>query len=245
MILQAHNLAFDYGAAFGLKALHLSITPHSLTAIMGLNGSGKSTLLGLLSGFLKPQSGEVILNDRSLSQYSAISLAQQISVVPQDFPTLFPYSVEEFVMMGTYPWKTTFFDSATDRQNVQTILAELDLTHFAKRKINTLSGGERQRTLLARALAQNTPLLLLDEPLNHLDIKHQLLFLKKLKTLCQTHRKTIIAVMHGLQEVQKHFDGVIFLKSGQLVFAGPVAQGFAPTILENVFETASADLNLR
>lgn len=244
MILQTHNLCFDYNTTFRLDGLNLHITANSLTAIMGLNGSGKSTLISLLSGFLKPQSGEVLLKDRPLSHHSSIALAQQISVVPQDFPTLFPYSVEEFVMMGTYPWKTTFFDSITDQKNVQTILTELELSDFAKRKINTLSGGERQRVLLARALAQNTPLLLLDEPLNHLDIKHQLVFLKKLKALCQTHSKTIIAVMHDLNAVQKHFDNIVFLKNGQLVFAGVIAQGFTPNILENVFETTFADLSL-
>jgi len=244
MSFTVNNLSFAYDAAFGLQNITLAIKPQRMTAIMGLNGSGKSTLIGLLSGFIKPHSGEIHLHNQPLAKHSPLQLAQHISVVPQDFPTLFPYSVEEFVLMGTYPWKTTFFDSALEIQKVKGILLELELDTLSQRKINTLSGGERQRALLARALAQHTPILLLDEPLNHLDIKHQLIFLKRLKNLCVQQNKTIIAVMHNLKDVQKHFDQLILLKLGHLLFSGETAAGLQPHIVENVFETSFADLNL-
>lgn len=237
MILEAKDVSFAFSnQGFALKSISLQITEHSLTAIMGLNGSGKSTLLNILSGLILPTHGQVFLNNKPITDFTHLHLAQTLSVVPQDFPTVFPYTVFEFVMMGLYPWKTNFYDSSTDEKFIFSILEDMQLESFCHRQLNTLSGGERQRVLLARALAQKTPLILLDEPLNHLDIKHKYLFLKKLKSLSREHKKTVIAVMHDLNEVNKTFDSVIFLKSGNLHSHNPTRNLDASQILTSVFD---------
>lgn len=202
---------------------------------MGLNGSGKTTLLKLLSGFLSPQSGNITLEEKSLTKYTPKFLAQQLSFVPQDFPTNFPYTVFEFVLMGRYPWQKGLFTNRRDQFLTDEILEQLGLSLFQHRILSELSGGERQRVLMARALNQKTKILLLDEPLNHLDIKNKKFVLDLLD---QQHQigKTIIAVMHDFDHVQKHFDHVILLKNGKLAFSGPPEEAFVPERIETVFE---------
>ncbi len=244
MILQTQNLSFAYSAGPAvLKNITLGLRAGALTAVLGLNGCGKTTLLKLLSGYFKPTAGSVLWQGGSLRDFSAIQLARQISFVPQDFPTDFPFLVQEFVMMGLFPWKKTFFDSAEDIQKIESILARLELTTFARRPVNQLSGGERQRVLLARALAQQTNLILLDEPLNHLDIKHRVAMLKLLRNLCHEHDKTIVAVMHNLDEVLRHFDDVVLLKQGETLFAGN-KNDLSRSLLQKTFDLGDEDLAL-
>jgi iron complex transport system ATP-binding protein len=156
--------------------------------------------------------------------------------VPQDFLTEFPFTVEEFVRMGRYAWQSGFFAVETNFERTHAVLSRLKLADLKTRLIATLSGGERQRALLARALTQDTPTLLLDEPLNHLDVKQRAFFLKILKEENEIHGRTIIAVMHDLEEVRQHFTHVLFLKDGRVEYFGAIAEAFEIERLNRVFD---------
>lgn len=242
MSLTTQNLSFAIKGTPLVQDVSIQITPGKLTAIMGLNGSGKTTLMRLLSGFNSPTAGNITLGGKDLASLSRLEIAQNITVVPQDFPTTFPFTVFEFVAMGLYPWKTTLFESANEQERVTQVLRRLDLTEFTERTLSQLSGGERQRVLLARALVQDTPILFLDEPLNHLDVKNRAFLLKLLREEKQNHGKTIVAIMHNLKEVYDHFEEVILLKGGQVCQTGPCADVFQAPILSNAFDTAPEDL---
>jgi len=233
-MLKAHHLSYHL-PSFSLSDISVGIPHNKKTAIMGLNGSGKTTLLKLFSGFFSPHSGEITLEEKSLTRYTPKLLAQKLSFVPQDFPTNFPYAVFEFVLMGRYPWQKGWFTNRCDKLLTCEILEQLDLTPFQNRILSELSGGERQRVLMARALNQKTQTLLLDEPLNHLDIKNKR-FLLNLLDEQNRIGKTVISVIHDFDHVQNHFDHVILLKDGKLAFCGPPEDAFVPKWMEIVFE---------
>lgn len=236
-MIEAINVS--YAAPNGKPLLHditVTIPRGSRTAIMGLNGAGKTTLLKIMSRYLRPNTGQLLIAGRMAKDYSSRKLARELAHVPQDFPTEFPFTVEEFVRMGRYAWQDGFFATKTDFEWTHTILSRLKLVDFETRIIGTLSGGERQRALLARALIQDTPTLLLDEPLNHLDIKQRAFFLKILKEENEIHGRTVIAVMHDLEEVRNHFTHVLFLKDGRVDHFGDIAQAFEIQRLNHVFD---------
>ncbi|MBF0105804.1 MAG: ABC transporter ATP-binding protein [Deltaproteobacteria bacterium] len=214
----------------------LHIPRGAMLAIMGLNGMGKTTLLKIMSGTLKPLSGSVHIDGANAKGLSNKTLAKSVSHVPQDFPTDFPFTVFDFVMMGRFVWQRGLFNSREDRDKVHAALQNLKLDHLKDRPISQLSGGERQRTLLARALVQDSRAILLDEPSNHLDIKNKTGILNIIRDQNQKHQKTIIAVMHDFYDVKKYFDQVLFIKDGQIKYYGPVVQGFEKALLKDVFE---------
>ena len=207
-----------------------------MTAIMGLNGAGKTTLLRALSGVLSVDAGQVWLSGEEMTHIPARQRARNISYVAQDTVASFPFTVRETVMMGRHPWQTGYFHSAADVDRVDAAMARLDLSSLSFRLVNTLSGGERQRVMLARALAQQTPVILLDEPLNHLDIRHRAFVLDILREENRQRGVTIIAVLHELRDVQTHFDRAILLRDGIVVAAGPVDEVITPQRVREVFD---------
>lgn len=236
MSLALQNLACRLGQKTILTDITCQVKSGSLTAVMGLNGAGKSTLLRCLSGRLLPSSGSVTLNDKLIQSFEPRQRARQIAFVPQDFPTDFPYTVHDFALMGRHPWRKGLIDTPDDNRHVQTALKRLELLPFADRSITTLSGGERQRVLLARALVQDTPILLLDEPANHLDIKTRIALLDLLSRICREDGKTIVAVMHEVRDVARHFDEAILLKNGRLHFSGTIKDTLTRANLQATFD---------
>ena len=236
MSLTLQNLSYQLGKKIILTDITCQIKPGKLTAVMGLNGAGKSTLLRCLSGRLLPSCGNVTLNDQLIQSFEPRERARQIAFVPQDFPTDFPYTVHDFALMGRHPWRKGLSDTPIDNRFVQAALERLKLSSFADRSITTLSGGERQRVLLARALVQDTPILLLDEPANHLDIKTRVALLDLLSRICREDGKTIVAVMHEVRDVAQHFDEAILLKDGRLHFAGAIKEAMTRAHLQATFD---------
>jgi len=219
-----------------LSNISAKIPQGAMVAIMGLNGAGKTTLLKVMSHYLKPTFGTVCINSSDSNHLTQKELAQNLAFVPQDFPTDFPFTVFDFIMMGRFAWQKGLFSNPRDHERVHQAIKRLFLDGFEQRIISTLSGGERQRVLLARALVQNTQAILLDEPVNHLDIKNKIAILNILKDENQKNKKTIVAVMHDFRDVQKYFDQVLFLKDGVLKFFGDVSDGFQAPRLYDVFE---------
>jgi iron complex transport system ATP-binding protein len=238
VMFHLENIDFSLSQNKILKEIHCDVKPGAMLAIMGLNGAGKTTLLRLLSDSLKPTQGQITFGGKSYTEYTHKKLAQKIAYVPQDFPVGFPFTVEEFILMGRYAWQTGLFHSKKDYEELERVLQELEITEFRKRQIKSLSGGERQRVLLARALIQNTEVILLDEPTNHLDIKHTQFFMQKLKRANLEQGKTVIAVMHDISLVKKYFSEVLMLKEGAAQFMGPTSQGFTAERIKEVFEVS-------
>lgn len=212
-----------------LSDVTVGISRGAMVAVMGLNGAGKTTLLKILSGYLTPSAGEAVVKT------SDKTLAQTVAFVPQDFPTDFPFTVLEFVMMGRFAWRKGFFNRAADFDKVRSVLKRLFLEGFENRLVSTLSGGERQRVLLARALAQDTDAILLDEPVNHLDIRNKIEILNLIKEENRTHGTTIVAVMHDPSDVQAYFNEVLLLKAGRLKYFGGLSEAFTSGLVRDVF----------
>ncbi|MBC7958615.1 MAG: ABC transporter ATP-binding protein [Vallitaleaceae bacterium] len=204
--LQMNQLEFAKGRFYG---------------IIGPNGSGKTTLLKLISQLIKTQKGKIKLMGEDIARYKEKERAKLIALVPQIFNMEYSFSVLEIVSMGRYPYLQTLGElQEVDHQKVQEALEKTDLLGYTQRAANTLSGGELQRVILARALAQETDILLLDEPLSHLDIHHQLDILTLIKKLCQEAGMTAICVMHDLNLTMKFCDQVVMIKEGSLFAKG-------------------------
>ncbi len=208
-------------------------------AVIGPNGAGKSTLLGLLSGRFQPCSGEVLFGNRLMSQWSRREFARRVAMVPQREEAVFDFTVREVVLMGRYPYQKGPFglEQAHDHAVAERALEQTDLLTLADRPIGSLSGGERQRTLVARALAQETPILLLDEPNSALDPLHQKMLLELFLRLNETEGKTLVLVSHDLSLVGSYAKRVLVLVDGRILREGPTEAIFDSGFLSDVYHT--------
>ena len=229
------NVTFGYQDQPVLESLSLSVEKNSFWAILGPNGSGKSTFLNLLCGQLKPEKGSVLINGKPALSYSSQRLAGILSMVRQEFVPAFGFSVRQTVMMARfYRRKSALFENAEDIEAVDAALKATDTIDFADRPLGHLSGGERQRVFIARALAQETPVLLLDEPTSHLDLKHQIKIFDLLKQM-QTQEKTVLLVTHDINLAVQYCDRVLMLGSNGVFFEGAPEQVLDLGRIESVF----------
>ncbi len=233
--LEVSSLNFAYGMQQVLNGVSFEVSSLELVAIVGPNGAGKSTLLKLASGLLLPDSGEVRLFGKRISEYDAIERARKVSMVATGMPEYRYMSVFEFVLLGRSPY-VGFLGrfSKQDLQIAQNAISMFDIGHIANSRIGAISSGEFQRCALAQAVAQQTPLLLLDEPTAHLDLYNQLHVMKRITSWARSHDVAILAVMHNLFAAAAFFDRILLLKEGTMV-----AQGSPHEVLteENLVET--------
>jgi iron complex transport system ATP-binding protein len=215
-IIEVVNLTFGYAPARKvLDNVSFQINPGTFLAIAGPNGAGKSTLLNLLSATLKPDCGTIHIDGKAVGSYSTQNLAGKIAVVRGEFMPMFDFSVVEVVMMARTPhFNSLGFEAIPDREIVESALQATDTMQFASRPLRTLSNGERQRVLIARALAQDTPILLLDEPTSFLDFGHQIAIYDLLKATQIDKGKTIVAVTHDLNLAYQYCEQAFLLTSG-------------------------------
>lgn len=219
--LELRNIDFSYNRtgrdSFRLDKVSLSVEKGEFITIIGPNGSGKSTLLKIISGFLKPSYGSVFINDDSISSYSAAQLARKIAFVPQKNNFTFQYSISEVILMGRNPHLNFLgFENESDRKIVNDAIDLLGLTQLKNKGINEVSGGEAQRAFIARALAQQTEIILLDEPNSHLDIHHQLSIFDLLRKMNKDKELTVIAVSHDLNLSGHYSNRVIMMNEGRI-----------------------------
>ncbi len=221
MNLSAAKISAGYGGADILQAVSGGVAAGELVALLGPNGCGKSTLLRVLSGVLRPRSGAVTLDGRELPQWTATERAQRVAFVPQSETAAFDFSVRDIALMGRYPHRQKFrSETAQDYEIVAQALADTDITHLAARAVTELSGGEHRRVLLARALAQQTPLLLLDEPTAHLDLTHQAELMLLLRRLITERGVGVMAALHDLNQAAEFCDRLILMRGGEIVAVG-------------------------
>ncbi|MCM3584423.1 heme ABC transporter ATP-binding protein [Mesobacillus maritimus] len=217
-MLSVERVAGGYSSEPILKDISFEVRKGELFGILGPNGSGKTTLLNMLSGVLPFSSGNILLNDKPLKQYSAKELAKIIAVLPQHSSQAFSYTVKETVSLGRYAHQQGWFQtwSKQDEQIVQQVMEQTGVALFQDQDIQQLSGGERQRVFLAQALAQEPEILLLDEPTNHLDLSFQKELLDSLKRWTNERGLTVISIFHDLNLAGLYCDRLLLMENGSI-----------------------------
>jgi iron complex transport system ATP-binding protein len=212
------DLSFSYRQKQVLKKISGQFISGGFYALIGPNGSGKSTLLKTLNGILSPQSGDIVINDKKLTDIPLREMARTISYVAQSSQSIYPGTVFDTVMLGRRP-HVSWHPSAADRDVVFQTMKQLKIDHLAFRNINELSGGEQQRVQIARSLAQQPRIMLLDEPTSSLDLKHQI---EVMETLSDISKKniTIIVAIHDLNLALRYANHFILLKNGHIIRQG-------------------------
>jgi iron complex transport system ATP-binding protein len=234
--LQARDLGYFAGASRLLGGVELDLYPGELLALVGPNGAGKTTLLRLLAGDAEPAEGEVLLYSRPLSDYAVRDLALKRSVLPQQTYLRFAFTALEVVLMGRAPHLGFGRDEGPDDLAVARRCMELtDTRHLEARSYPTLSGGEQRRVTLARVLAQEAPVVLLDEPTAALDIRHQELVMETARELV-AGGAAVLAVLHDLNLAAAHADRVAVLSGGELVALGRPPEVMTAELLSEVFD---------
>lgn len=236
-IITINNLNFSYDVKKILDGINLNVTTNKLTGILGPNGCGKTTLLKNILGYLQSDFGTIEIFGKNSRNYSQKEKARILSLVPQKSNLTSAMEVEEFVLMGRLPHLENEWNGYTkeDREWTAKSLKELELLSFAKRIAVTLSGGEFQRVLLARAITQDTPIILLDEPTAALDLNHALELMKKLKEIIKNKGKTAVAVLHDLNLAAMFCDEIVMLKDGKVFCKGTPKDVFTVENLKEVY----------
>src|SRR5947207_5760451 len=241
--LAVEQVSYAYSAnptqapLFTLEATSFQPRPREIVAILGPNASGKSTLMQLIAGVLSPLSGRILLNGFAIHSLSPRTRAQRIAMVQQESRLLFPARVWEFVLQGRHAHgRSLRFESHTDMQIVQDALMHVGAADLSDRLMDQISGGEKQRVILARALAQQPLLLLLDEPTLHLDIAAQVGLLDALRRLSARYRYPVIVVTHELNLAAEYADQVVLMQRGRCLRVGPPALIYQRELIEQVFQ---------
>ncbi|MEK7305590.1 MAG: ABC transporter ATP-binding protein [Nitrospirota bacterium] len=245
--MQADRVSFRYrtdqaGRPWTVEDLSFDVRAGEVLGIVGPNGSGKSSLLKLLAGLLRPSSGQIRLGSQSIGYIDPHLLARSIAVVPQEYVQVFPFTVAETVLMGRFPHRRGSWwgigigeESEHDLRQAHQAMVETDVVALAGRLVSDLSGGERQRVMIARALAQEPTILLLDEPMAFLDINHQIEICALIRRLQRERQLTVVLVSHDLNVASQSCDRVMMLKDGRIVQIGSPMETITPESLRAVY----------
>ncbi|HEY8421272.1 MAG TPA: heme ABC transporter ATP-binding protein [Thermoclostridium sp.] len=235
--VKVENLSFSYGDRKILKEICASFKPGTVCGLLGPNGSGKTTLLKNIASILKPGKNAVYLNGRDITGMTPPEIAKEMALVPQNTYIDFDFTVEDIVMMGRTPHIKGFSnESSEDREIVRWALETARVSHLKDRSIKSISGGELQRVVIARALAQKTPIVLLDEPVSQLDIHHQLSIMETITKLSHEQKLTIVTVLHDLNLAAEYCDIIYLLKDGKIVCGGSPKEVLTYEVIESVYD---------
>jgi ABC-type cobalamin/Fe3+-siderophores transport system ATPase subunit len=239
-LFEIEAVSFSYGRKRVVESFSLALDSGVFYGILGPNGCGKSTLIDLMLSHRRPEAGRIRYKGRDLFDYSRQELAREIALVPQNFYINFPFTAREVVMMGRYPRMPRFCaPSPHDHDRVEAVMAQTQTLAFKDRYVTQLSGGERQRVVFARSLAQDTPVLMLDEATSNLDINHAISVLRLAVQRVDKADKTVIAVMQDINLAAMFCDYLIFMDEGKVLAHGPVADSLTSENLDAVFHVAS------
>jgi iron complex transport system ATP-binding protein len=242
-ILEAHDLSAGYDNGFVIHDISVAIEPGEFVAVLGRNGSGKSTLIKALQNLLSNVRGRVVCDGQEVIRMSPRRLAGKVAYVPQLAEAVFEYSVEEVVLMGRFARQGRLEKaSPADAAAVGEAMGVTDISGLASKKLSQLSGGERQRVFIARALAQDTPVLLLDEPSLHLDINYQVEIYRLLKSLQKEKGKTVVAAEHNINLAAAYAERLVFLKDGAVAAEGPPRETVSAANIREIF---GAEVDIR
>lgn len=234
--VQAHGLRLANGGHLVCQGLDLAIPRGRITVIVGPNACGKSTLLRALARLLAPEAGQVVLDGKDIRRYGARELATRLGLLPQSPLAPGGIRVAGLVARGRHPHQSLWRQwSAEDEAAVRQALIRTRLVELADRPVDALSGGQRQRVWLALALAQDAPLMLLDEPTTYLDIAHQLDMLDLCRRLNRQDGKTLVMVLHDLNQAARYADHIVAMRAGAVEAVGPPAEIIEPELVQRLF----------
>jgi iron complex transport system ATP-binding protein len=235
-LVEVRDVAFGYGGAFRLEGVSFELGAGEILGVIGPNASGKTTLVRLLSRVREPERGEIRLGGTPLPRLGRRALAREVAVVPQESSPAFPLTVEELVLMGRHPHVAgRFFEGPGDLQRAREAMVLAGVLDLATTPLDALSGGERQRCVLARALAQEPRLLVLDEPTSHLDLRHQREIVGLLRRLNRERDTTILVVSHDLNLAGELADRLLLLSGGRVARLGTPGEVLDEATLEAAY----------
>lgn len=238
-MITVRDISYSYATgAPVLKKIAFACERGTITGIIGPNGSGKTTLIKVMAGLLAPDEGTVLIDGGSLANRSVSERSREMTYVAQSEHIPFPFTAFEVVLMGRTPYRSALaFESTEDVAIAHEAMSVTETQDFAARSIFDLSGGERQRVVLARALAQQSKVMLLDEPTASLDIRHKVAFYSVLRRRCRETKLTAIAAMHDINLASLTCDRIVVIKGGRIVSVGNPNDVLTKNIISQVFET--------
>jgi iron complex transport system ATP-binding protein len=242
-VVEAEELFCGYGERPVLKGITLSVKPGERVALLGPNGSGKSTLFRVFGGLMRATSGQVRLGGNPIEKLPPREVARRVATVPQEEAPRFAFTVRQIVTMGRLALSDGLFDTSQDAEEAARAMEIADCLHLQDRAVGELSGGERQRVLIARALAQRAPLVLLDEPTSHLDPAHQLAVANLIRALADQGVATITAV-HDLNFAGRVSERAILLEDGRVGIDDSVGTVLRSSVLDRVYRVAFSRIYL-
>jgi len=236
-MIEIKKISLSYQEKKVIQNLSLDFAKGEFCALLGPNGAGKSTLLKALIGFHPVNEGKITIGNRELKHWQKAELAKQIAIIPQDFQLQFDYTVKELVLMGRFPYLGYWQNySQQDKKVVDKVLQKLDLIRLQDELYSQLSGGERRRVSIARALVQETDILLMDEAFANLDINHQLEIMRLLSQINQEQNKLIILVSHNINLAAEYCKRIVMMKEGKLIADGTPEDVITNQTIRDLYE---------
>jgi len=240
-MVEVKNVSKQYGNKFVVKGVSLKIPKQKITAFIGPNGAGKSTLLSMISRLIKKDDGEILIDGKEIGACKSNDLAKKISILKQSNHINLRLTVRELVSFGRFPYSSGRL-TKEDQRHVDEAIRYMGLEEIEHKFLDQLSGGQKQRAFIAMVIAQDTEYILLDEPLNNLDMKHSVQIMKMLRKLVDELGKTIVIVLHDINFASVYADYVVAMKDGELVHVGPTDQVIDRSVLKDVYDM---DINIQ
>jgi len=242
-ILELQQISFRRGSKMIVNSMNVSFEAGRFIGLIGPNGTGKSTLLRLMAKLLKPHGGNVFFRGRNLTEMTDLQVAKAITYMPQSTSLDFQFNVEQIVMMGRHPHRKKWqISQKDDRTIVEMAMKQTGITHLKERYITTLSGGERQLVFLARSIAQQSDVILLDEPTSDLDIYHQVQICEVIRSLVQVG-KTVVVAIHDINLATRYCDELMLLQNGEIIAFDSPEEAITIENLMRVFQTNTYTYN--
>ncbi|MEF2246831.1 MULTISPECIES: iron ABC transporter ATP-binding protein [unclassified Paenibacillus] len=234
-MIEVKDVCKAYGGKPVIQKVSLKINKGTITSFIGPNGAGKSTLLSMMSRLMSKDKGEVLIDGKEISAWKSTELARKISILKQSNHINLRLTVRELVSFGRFPYSQGKL-TKEDWEQVDEAIAYMDLTDIQHKFLDQLSGGQNQRAFIAMVIAQNTEYILLDEPLNNLDMKHSVQIMKVLRRLVEELGKTVVLVIHDINFASCYSDHIVALKDGQIVKDGPTSDIIERDVLTSIYD---------
>ncbi len=235
MAIEIRSITKSYGSKKVVDNVSVTIPTGKITSFIGPNGAGKSTVLSIISRLLSADSGEIYLNGELLNRKKSSDIAKQLAILKQTNNINLRLTIEDLVSFGRFPYSKGNL-TQTDRTFIDNAIAYMDLDDIRHQYIDNLSGGQRQRAYIAMTLAQDTDYILLDEPLNNLDMKHSVQIMQVLRKLATELNKTVVIVIHDINFASCYSDYIIAMKNGKLVHQGEINHIMQSTVLQDIYD---------
>ena len=242
-MLKSKRLSKKYGKKTVVKEVDFHIPHGKITSLIGPNGAGKSTVLNMIARLIERESGDIMFKEKDVLEWNSTELAKNLSILKQSNSLYLKLTIRELVEFGRFPYSKGNL-TAEDREKVDIAIKYMELDDIKDKYLDELSGGQRQRAYIAMVIAQDTEYLMLDEPLNNIDIKHSKNMMRLIRKLCNELHKTVILVMHDLNFASCYSDYIIAFKDGKILKAGNAEEVMTREVLEEIYELPVAIHNI-